>query len=191
MDDLLSVGCKVMTIGQYLAPTKDHLQVVEYITPEKFEEYKNKFGEYDFGDKEYSYEYEKELGPGILGIGIVMLGMFGFLVYKKVINWITTTSMIGSLLVISFIIALFNGYNVVYYPLFQLFGGMFLFVAIFFASDPITTPIPTIGKVLFGILVGAITMFIRNGDTFMNGTYIQGVVFAVLFMSMLTPLLNV
>lgn len=40
MDDLLSVGCKVMTIGQYLAPTKDHLQVVEYVTPEKFEEYK-------------------------------------------------------------------------------------------------------------------------------------------------------
>jgi len=40
MDDLLSVGCKVMTIGQYLAPSKDHLQVVEYVTPEKFEEYK-------------------------------------------------------------------------------------------------------------------------------------------------------
>jgi len=40
MDDLLSVGCKVMTIGQYLAPTVDHLPVVEYVTPEKFEEYK-------------------------------------------------------------------------------------------------------------------------------------------------------
>lgn len=41
MDDLLSVGCKVMTIGQYLAPTFDHIPVVEYITPEKFEFYKN------------------------------------------------------------------------------------------------------------------------------------------------------
>jgi len=131
------------------------------------------------------------LAPGILGIGIVMLGMFGFLVYKKAINWITTTSMIGSLLVISFIIAAINGYNVVYYPMFQLFGGMFLFVAIFLASDPITTPIPTVGKVIFGVLVGAITMFIRNGEQFMNGTYVQGVVFAVLFMSMLTPMLNV
>jgi lipoic acid synthetase len=39
MDDLLSVGCKVMTIGQYLAPTVDHLPVAEYVTPEKFEEY--------------------------------------------------------------------------------------------------------------------------------------------------------
>lgn len=41
MDDLLAVGCKVMTIGQYLAPTMDHIPVKEYITPEKFEEYHN------------------------------------------------------------------------------------------------------------------------------------------------------
>lgn len=40
MDDLLEAGCKVMTIGQYLAPTKQHMPVVEYITPERFEEYR-------------------------------------------------------------------------------------------------------------------------------------------------------
>ena len=40
MTDLLAEGCKVMTIGQYLAPTLSHIQVVEYITPEKFEHYK-------------------------------------------------------------------------------------------------------------------------------------------------------
>lgn len=39
MDDLLEVGCKVMTIGQYLAPTLNHMQVVEYIKPERFAEY--------------------------------------------------------------------------------------------------------------------------------------------------------
>ena len=39
MDNLLSVGCKVMTIGQYLAPTLEHIPVKEYVTPEKFEEY--------------------------------------------------------------------------------------------------------------------------------------------------------
>nr|WP_321358759.1 lipoyl synthase [uncultured Draconibacterium sp.] len=41
MDDLLEAGCKVMTIGQYLAPTTKHMPVVEYITPEKFVEYRN------------------------------------------------------------------------------------------------------------------------------------------------------
>lgn len=40
MDDLLEAGCKVMTIGQYLAPSKNHMPVVEYISPKRFAEYK-------------------------------------------------------------------------------------------------------------------------------------------------------
>ncbi len=40
MDDLRSVGCKVLTIGQYLRPSFDHMEVAEYIKPEKFEEYR-------------------------------------------------------------------------------------------------------------------------------------------------------
>jgi len=39
MDDLLAVGVKVLTIGQYLQPTKKHLPVKEYVTPEQFKEY--------------------------------------------------------------------------------------------------------------------------------------------------------
>lgn len=38
MDDLLEAGCRVLTIGQYLAPTRDHLPVAEYFPPEVFEE---------------------------------------------------------------------------------------------------------------------------------------------------------
>lgn len=40
MDDLREVGCAVMTIGQYLAPTTNHQPVAEYIHPDLFEEYK-------------------------------------------------------------------------------------------------------------------------------------------------------
>lgn len=39
MDDLLSVGCMVMTIGQYLQPTKDNYPLQEYIHPDTFAEY--------------------------------------------------------------------------------------------------------------------------------------------------------
>ncbi len=39
MDDLLAVGVEVITIGQYLQPTKKHLEVLEYVTPEQFKEY--------------------------------------------------------------------------------------------------------------------------------------------------------
>jgi lipoic acid synthetase len=38
--DLYSSGCKILTIGQYLQPGSDYLEVVNYITPEKFEEYR-------------------------------------------------------------------------------------------------------------------------------------------------------
>ncbi len=40
MDDLVAHGCDVLTIGQYLQPTKMHLDVVEYIHPDVFEMYK-------------------------------------------------------------------------------------------------------------------------------------------------------
>ncbi|MFC0906726.1 lipoyl synthase [Clostridium sp. MT-14] len=40
MDDLLKAGCDILTIGQYLRPSKKHLPVFEYVTPEKFAEYK-------------------------------------------------------------------------------------------------------------------------------------------------------
>ncbi len=36
MDDLRRVGCEIMTIGQYLQPTRKHLEVVEYLHPDQF-----------------------------------------------------------------------------------------------------------------------------------------------------------
>ncbi len=40
MDDLIAHGCDVLTIGQYLQPTKMHLEVASYVHPDKFAEYK-------------------------------------------------------------------------------------------------------------------------------------------------------
>ena len=40
MDDLLSVGCSILTIGQYLQPTHKHYPVQEYVTPQQFAAYK-------------------------------------------------------------------------------------------------------------------------------------------------------
>jgi len=38
--DLFETGCKVLTIGQYLQPAKSYMEVVNYIEPGKFEEYR-------------------------------------------------------------------------------------------------------------------------------------------------------
>lgn len=48
LKDLINVGCDRVTIGQYLKPSKDSLEVVEYIRPEKFELWKQKALELGF-----------------------------------------------------------------------------------------------------------------------------------------------
>ncbi len=39
MDALREAGCDILTIGQYLQPTKNQLPIAEYVTPEQFREY--------------------------------------------------------------------------------------------------------------------------------------------------------
>lgn len=41
MDDLLAHGVTVLTIGQYLRPSKKHLPVIDYVRPEQFEAYRD------------------------------------------------------------------------------------------------------------------------------------------------------
>ncbi|MDB6064594.1 MAG: lipA [Pedosphaera sp.] len=48
MEDLRGVGCDLLTLGQYLQPTLKHLPVVEFVSPEKFVEYKKQAEEMGF-----------------------------------------------------------------------------------------------------------------------------------------------
>ncbi len=40
LNDLYATGCRIVTLGQYLAPSLAHITVMEYVTPDKFEEYR-------------------------------------------------------------------------------------------------------------------------------------------------------
>jgi lipoic acid synthetase len=44
MADLREIGCDILTIGQYLQPSKEHLPLKEYIHPDQFDRYKE-YGE--------------------------------------------------------------------------------------------------------------------------------------------------
>lgn len=48
MQDLHNSGCDILTLGQYLQPSKQHVDLVEYITPEAFDKYKKKALEIGF-----------------------------------------------------------------------------------------------------------------------------------------------
>ncbi len=48
LKDLRSAGCERITIGQYLKPSPDSLEVVEYVHPDRFEQWKHKAAELGF-----------------------------------------------------------------------------------------------------------------------------------------------
>lgn len=49
MRDLRDCGCDILTLGQYLQPSKAHVDVARYITPEVFEEYRQQALSLQFG----------------------------------------------------------------------------------------------------------------------------------------------
>lgn len=67
----------------------------------------------------------------------------------------------------------------------HLLAGALLFGAFFIASDPVTSPITSRGKWIFGIGVGTLTMLLR-----LFSGYPEGVMFAVLLMNAVAPLIN-
>lgn len=48
LSDLRSVGCDILTLGQYLRPGEKNLPVARYVTPEEFQEYKQVAGKMGF-----------------------------------------------------------------------------------------------------------------------------------------------
>lgn len=71
MQDLLDNGVAVLTLGQYLQPTKKHLAIQRFVTPEEFEELRNTGYEMGFDYVESSplvrssYRSEKHILPGV------------------------------------------------------------------------------------------------------------------------------
>lgn len=49
LDDLRKHGCDFLTVGQYLTPSKLHVQLVEYVHPDQFKAYEEKAYELGFG----------------------------------------------------------------------------------------------------------------------------------------------
>jgi electron transport complex protein RnfD len=67
----------------------------------------------------------------------------------------------------------------------HLAAGALLFGAAFIATDPVTSPLVPMGRVVFGAGIGALIVFIR-----LFSNYPEGVVFAVLLMNAGVPLIN-
>jgi len=76
MDDLREIGVDILTLGQYLRPTLNHLAVERYVAPEKFEAYRQKGLDKGFVEVvagplvRSSYRAERVLHKNNVGIAI-------------------------------------------------------------------------------------------------------------------------
>lgn len=116
---------------------------------------------------------------GCLGETCVLALLLGgiYLVVRKVITWHTPVIYIATV----FLFTLALGQE----PVYQIMSGGLMLGAIFMATDYVTTPYTTIGKIIFGLGAGILTVIIR-----VYGSYPEGVSFSILLMNILTPYIN-
>ncbi|MFC1736493.1 RnfABCDGE type electron transport complex subunit D [Candidatus Hydrogenedentota bacterium] len=97
-----------------------------------------------------------------------------FLIIVGVASWRTTVGIFGSFIILGAI--LHWVYPAKFAPLtLQLFSGGLFFGAFFMATDPVTSPMTKCGQLVYGILIGTLTLLIRG----LSG-YPEGMMFAIL-----------
>lgn len=111
----------------------------------------------------------------VSAIALLIGGLF--LIWRGIISPITPVCFIGTVAVF----ALLAGQD----PIFHVVAGGVMLGAFFMATDYATTPILPLGKVIFGVGCGILTMTIR-----LFGSYPEGVSFAILIMNIVTPHIN-
>jgi len=70
-------------------------------------------------------------------------------------------------------------------PILFVLGGGLMLGAFFMATDPVTSPVSTSGKVVFALGCGIITVLIR-----VKGGFSEGVCFSILIMNLAVPALD-
>jgi len=114
---------------------------------------------------------------------MLLLGLV-YLVLRRVISLRVPAAYLGTVA----LFALFSapeGVSPFLWTAYQLMGGGLLMGAVFFATDPATTPVTPRGQVMFGVGCGLLTVLLRS-----SSPYPEGVGWAILTMNCLVWLLD-
>ncbi len=102
-----------------------------------------------------------------------------FLLVRKVITWHIPVAYIGTVAALTFLFPQYGGVALDF-MLYEIFAGGLILAAFFMATDYSTSPTTELGRLIFGVGCGAITVLIRY-----FGSYAEGVSFAILIMNLL------
>jgi Na(+)-translocating NADH:ubiquinone oxidoreductase B subunit len=126
------------------------------------------------------------LHPGSIGETSAILILIGgiFLLLTKVANWRTVVGALAAVFVFQF--ALHTALPATTLPAeWHLLAGGLLFGVFFMATDPVSSPVTNGGKIIYGMLIGVVTVLIRN----FSG-YVEGVMFGILFGNLVAPFID-
>ena len=123
------------------------------------------------------------LRGGAIGETCILALLLGlvYLLVRRVITWHIPVAYIGVVFVLYFLVDGFDAMN----ALSMIMSGGLFIGAIFMATDYVTSPSTSAGKLVFGVGAALITFLIRS-----YGIYPEGVSFAILFMNILTPYID-
>ena len=111
---------------------------------------------------------------------IIAAGLF--LIYKKAASWRLMVSCIAGGFISAFMFRMFGGGS----PLIYTFiSGAFLFGSIFIVTEPITAPKTGSGQIIYGLIVGGLTVILRKYSNFP-----EGFMFSILLMNAFVPLID-
>ena len=116
---------------------------------------------------------------------IALLLGFVYLLIRKVVKAWIPVSIFATVILISGIFSLINP-DIYTGPVFNIFTGGMVLGACFMATDYVTSPMSTLGGIIYGVGIGVIVMMIRY-----FGSYPEGMSFAILIMNCVVPLLNI
>lgn len=115
---------------------------------------------------------------------LLILGGIYLLFIRKTIRWQIPVAYIGTVALISL---MFPQIPEVYsFVSYEIFGGGLMLGAIFMATDYVTSPVTKLGRFIYGVGCGIITMVIRY-----FGQYPEGVSFAIMIMNLLVWYLDI
>ena len=128
--------------------------------------------------------------PGSMGevAALALLCGFVYLLWRRVISWQIPVTVLATMALFAFVVALCSGESgaaLWQLPLFHVLAGGAILGAVFMATDYSTSPMTVRGGVIFAVGIGAITMCIR-----LWGAYPEGMSFAILIMNACVPLIN-
>jgi len=123
---------------------------------------------------------------GSLGETSMLACLLGgiYLCFRRAASWEIPAGVLLSVFCIAGVVNLSN-LGAAWTVLHELASGSLLFGAFYIATDPVTSPLTSRGKWIYGVGIGAIIMLLR-----LFSGYPEGVMFAVLLMNAVTPLIN-